>query len=436
MYQRIETSARYSGVAKLLHWLIAALILANILLAWRMEGSPGAVRYAIFQLHKSIGITVLLLTLIRIGWRLTHRPPPLSAHLARWERTLAHIVHHGFYLLMLGLPLTGWLLVSTSPTRIATLLYGTIPWPHIPVPAASAASANELAEFGHESLAYLAYLLIVLHVAGALKHHIIDRDGELGRMLPGRATATLLDARLGAIGLILLLIAGLTSSYPWFAARQAASVQAAPAPAEPAMAKPLAQSAASVPAPQPETIPAPKTAAAESTEKPAEPSEWIVDKAASSLGFRASWNGAAVEGGFGKWDADIRFDPDALDRSAVTVRIDMGSVTASDDNAAGALPGGDWFDSAAHPRSRFTATKFRALGGDRYETRGMLSIRDTSRPLTLPFTLRIDGDKAKISGTATLSRTAFGVGQGQWTATDEVADAVSVTVQLSAIRKK
>ena len=164
---RDEAHGRYTGVAKLLHWLIAGLILANIGLAWQMGGPRTPTTYAVVQLHKSIGITVLLLTLIRIGWRLSHRAPPLPPHLKTWERVLAHIVHTGFYVVMLGMPLTGWLMVSTSRTGIPTMLYGLIPWPNLPIGAAARTAAHAAGENGHGFLGLLAYALI-LKDAGVL----------------------------------------------------------------------------------------------------------------------------------------------------------------------------------------------------------------------------------------------------------------------------
>src|SRR5262249_8894805 len=120
--------ARYSALAIVLHWTIALAIVLQIVLAGRMEGPPTPASFAVTQLHKSIGITILLLPLARIGWRLINRPPPMPAGLAPWERSLAKATHAGFYVVMLGMPLTGWLMVSASRIEIPTLLYGQVPW--------------------------------------------------------------------------------------------------------------------------------------------------------------------------------------------------------------------------------------------------------------------------------------------------------------------
>jgi cytochrome b561 len=179
---------RYAAVAIGLHWLIAALIAANILIAWGFEDLKGLAKFNQMQLHKSVGITVLILSLGRLGWRLTHRPPPLPAHMPRWEKIAAHAVHWGFYVIMIGLPVTGWIIVSASPSNIPTLLYQTIPWPHLEfvhgLPMADRKGIDEAMEETHELLGKLTYALIVLHVAAALKHQFWNKDGLIWRMAP------------------------------------------------------------------------------------------------------------------------------------------------------------------------------------------------------------------------------------------------------------
>jgi len=124
---------RYTTVAIVIHWLIAAALIFQIILGWRMgDGPKGPTTYALFQLHKSIGITILLLSLARLAWRLFNTPPAPPEGQPKWEQVASKLVHIGFYVIMIGLPLTGWILVSASRVLIPTLLFGTMPWPHIP----------------------------------------------------------------------------------------------------------------------------------------------------------------------------------------------------------------------------------------------------------------------------------------------------------------
>ena len=424
-------SRRYSTVAIILHWLIAAAIVLQVILGWRMGGQPTPERFAVFQLHKSVGITILLFSLVRLGWRLANPPPPLPANLPRWEALLSKIVHVGFYVVMIGMPLTGWLAVSTSRIAVPTLLYGTIPWPHIPVVSDLAPGAkhlwNQIGGGAHETGAWLIYGLLALHVAGALKHQLFSRDEAiLGRMAPGARPGRWLDPRLIAI---LLAFAGVIA-FGSLVQPPRPAMAAAPAPAEAADTPPPAAPAApavevAAAGPTPTTAPAP----AETTD----PVHWKVSPG-STLTFTTAWSGTPVEGRFERWKADILFAPKALDRSKVTVTIDMGSAKTGDEQRDASLPAPDWFDSASHPNAVFTANRFTQSGEGRYVAHGTLTLRGVTKPLDLPFQLKIDGAKATVSARASLDRIAFGVGQGEFTATDQIPAKVGLRVQLRAQR--
>ena len=133
---------------------------------------------------------MLLLTLVRIGWRLGNPPPPLPApHGRPGSAGRRRATHYVFYLLMLGMPLSGWAMVSASPLIKVhpTVLYGVVPWPAFPYGHLDSDTLHGIRKamtFTHEKLAWLAYATITLHVAAALKHHLIDRDDVLTRMLP------------------------------------------------------------------------------------------------------------------------------------------------------------------------------------------------------------------------------------------------------------
>ncbi|HRD46144.1 MAG TPA: cytochrome b/b6 domain-containing protein, partial [Caulobacter sp.] len=128
------TQARYSTVAIILHWLIAALLVWIVLLGWEAEDLRGTAKMVPLQLHKPLGILVLLLTLARLAWRRVRPAPPLNPGLKPWERNLAKAVHIGFYLLLLLIPLTGWAMVSASALIIQypINMFGLFDWPAIP----------------------------------------------------------------------------------------------------------------------------------------------------------------------------------------------------------------------------------------------------------------------------------------------------------------
>lgn len=181
---------RFSWVAIQLHWTIAALIIANFAIAMRFDGLKGMALFDLVQWHKSLGITVLVLSLLRLAWRILHRPLPYTPGVAPWEKVAATAAHWMFYGLMIGLPLSGWILVSASPLGIPTLLYKTVPWPHIaPVhdlPMAERKSIATSVGAAHHWLAWGGGALLVLHVAAALRHHLVARDEVLWRMAPLR----------------------------------------------------------------------------------------------------------------------------------------------------------------------------------------------------------------------------------------------------------
>lgn len=178
---------RYDKVAKTLHWLIALSILFMLGLGWIMDDLVGPQKFRAFQLHKSIGITILLLSLLRLAWRITHRFPTLPDTMTIWEKWAAHAAHIGFYCLMIGMPLTGWILVSTSSQDIPTILYGFIPWPHLPFLSGleNKKEIHHLSGNAHGLFAYTMAGLIILHAGAAWKHHLVNRDDILLRMAPG-----------------------------------------------------------------------------------------------------------------------------------------------------------------------------------------------------------------------------------------------------------
>lgn len=418
--------ARYSTLAIVLHWTIAALIILQIILAGRMEGrTPEA--FAVVQFHKSIGITVLLLSLVRLAWRLLHPPPPEPEALARWERTLSTGVHWAFYAVMIGMPLTGWIMVSTSRIVLPTLLFGTIAWPHVPGLAELAPAAkkpwHDLSLAGHGLIIKGAYVLIALHVAGALKHQLFGREEPvLSRMAPGAVSGRWWEPRLLVIA---VGVAAVVAFGRFYEPPHPATGVLPPPPPPPPVEEAVALPAVVAPAPAGAPVVAPT---------PAGPAKWVVSPG-STLGFATSWSGEAIQGRFDKWTADILFSPDALDASKLTVTIDLTSVKTGDEQRDASLPSGDWFDVAEHPKAIFTASKFTQAGEGRFVAHGKLSLRGVSRPLDLPFRLKITGDTASVSGVTTLDRTAFGVGQGEWQSTDSIPAKVTVTVALKARRR-
>ena len=185
-----EPIRRYNRIAMTFHWLVAALILINVAWGLRAVGSDKAQAQGLIDTHKSIGLTVLGLVLLRLLWRFGHRPPPLPRSYPRWERSLAHGAHWALYATMLLLPLTGyihdsaWAEAATHPIR----WFGLFQVPRLPVIKTLDPAMKEQVHSGfaaaHLYMTYVLYALVALHLIGVAKHHIIDHEGEIGRMLP------------------------------------------------------------------------------------------------------------------------------------------------------------------------------------------------------------------------------------------------------------
>lgn len=411
--------ARYSTGAIFLHWTIAALIIAQVPIGWQMGIDKSAKSFALFQLHKSVGITILLLTLARIAWRIIHRPPPMTVH--GWQGALARFIHTLFYILLLALPLTGWLLVSTSKVSVPTLLFGVVPWPNLPIAEGMRHALHEVGEESHELLAYILILAFLLHVAGALKHHWIDRDTTIQRMAPG--VRSVFSPWLLAI---LVLVAGAFAFGRFYVPPLPEGGEAAQAKEEVSQTPPAA---AEFPAVTPIDNAVDQVLAEEKAD-PDALARWTVQKG-GTLGFTTQWSGNTLEGRFRKWDADISFGANALDQSRVTVRIETGSATTGQGQPDEALPGEEWFASAAFPTATFNASKFRKTAKG-YEASGTLMIKGQTHPITLPFTLDINGDTAHMKGSATVNRVDYGVGFAE---TGEIPAEVKINMDFTAKRQ-
>ena len=411
---------RYTAVAIALHWIIAFSIIGLIAVGWLMEEmDPGPDYFAIVQLHKSFGITILLLSVARIIWRLMNPPPP-EPPMPGWQKFAASAVHVLFYVLIIAMPLTGWIMASASsdaPTRYFGLV--DIRLPGIPaLDLATREGLEEGFEQVHGNLAWVIIGLLVLHVAGALKHQFVDKDGLLARMAPGLfgRTAGPPDNgqghiwAFGAAALIFAAIAG----FSLFSARPNEAIAATVTEEE-------QQSASTAPA-------------------------WTVDYGKSSLKFRAGYQGDAFEGTLPDWTAQIQLDtaaapnPDTPIDGYIRVAIPMAKVSTGEPYFDESVTQGDWFDVSKHPEAVFEVTGgVYKLSDTQYEATGVLKLKGVDHPVRLPFTLTLDGDTAIARGEATLQRLALNVGAGtpaeakgdaEWVAND-----VGIVIDVTATRQ-
>lgn len=389
---RLPEGDRYTTVAVVLHWAIAAAIVLNLGLGWWMGEAiddPGWASLAIrvFQLHKSVGLTVLALSLLRLGWRLAHRPPPLPAHMRAWERLAARAVHWVFYGLMVALPLSGWLYASTQwresgPLAVPTLWFGRFEVPHLfglnELPARSRAGAAASLGDLHESLAWLMAGLLVLHLAAALKHRFVWRDAVVAGMAPG------VGAAVAALTVSAITLAGLL--------------------------------------PPRSTGPAPDirgTAAG-----------WVVDPA-SEIAFSGTHAGVPFRGRFTRWQADLRFNPFATRVITVAATVETSSATDGDPLHDGTLPDREWFDVAHYPLARFVATRIGPKPGGGLAVEGALTIKDRVLPVP-PLDLVVGEDALQVTGQFSLDRADADLGMESDPGGEFVSRRILVEVRILA----
>ncbi|MDZ4095521.1 MAG: cytochrome b/b6 domain-containing protein [Paracoccaceae bacterium] len=398
-----NTQQTFGTPARVLHWLTALLILSAIPLGLIANDLPYdtseslAQKAQLFSLHKTIGVAAFTVAALRIMWALTQpRPAPLHPD-RKLETAFAEAVHWLLYISLLAVPLSGWI------HHAATAGFAPILWPFgqdLPGIPESESLANTAAA-AHWVFTKLLIASIVLHITGALKHHVIDRDATLRRMLRG-APASQTPPR-GNSSLTPLLVAiGLYS----VGAGLAMSLTTPP------------------PAIRAETETAPVIRAMQG-------GNWQVQN--GTLEFSVRQLGSEVTGGFADWTADIIFSETPTDgrHGQVAVAIDTTSISLA--SVTPQVKSADFLDTATFGTAQFTADILTAATG--YTAYGTLTLHGITRPVTLPFTLILDGDTARMSGTATLDRRDFGIGPAY---KDEatVGFGVTVTIALTATRSR
>ncbi len=398
---------RYTNVAIVLHWAIAAMIFGLIGSGFAMMnlmGQGSELQYNVYQVHKSFGVMVLILTVARVLWRVFNRPPEEPDSVTPLERKASHFVHMAFYSMMILIPLSGWVLITVSPIQVETVLFfqSWLPWPHVPGLTTLSESTQDLlyflSHYAHAILAYGALILAGLHIAGALKHQLADGD-FIQRMLPARGDGGQTVGFGHATAWSAALVFAVAMIGAGAVARMDPNVVAdASGPTAPAVIVAAVDPAAEPPAVTQAETPAPTDAA------------WVRDPAVGGLTFTMEFDGETIEGAFASFETDIVFDPDNLAGSSVIVTIDTGSATLSSRSVTQSqLTGSDGFAVTDFPVATFASDAIRA-DGDGYLADGTLTIRGEAVPQTLAFTVEIDGDRAVAEGSLPVDRFDFGIG--------------------------
>jgi len=408
-------ASRYSVVAIWLHWAIATAIFGNFAIGWWMHSAidvPASQARAVaaFQIHKSLGLSILFLSVLRLAWRLFNPPPPMPAQMPAWQQTFAKLTHWAFYGLMLAIPLSGWLYVSTqwrdgAPLQVPTLWFGWFEVPHLfglnHAAAGLRAGVAGFFEEAHEFLARAIMLLAALHVGAALKHHFIGRDPVLTRMAPGlrvpgkaKYTARSRNERitLGVGFTVILLLTIIVTSLLFLP----------PAQEVESSGNQLAEISNT----------------AES---------WIIDPAKSSIRFSGVHAGKAFNGVFTRWEINAQIVPAAVAKSSISAYIATASAADGVKLHNTTLPQQEWFNVARYPRARFTTTEITRVRDNQYHLAGTLQIKN--KTIAVPqLSLSVNAQTATIQGTFTIDRAQANLGmesdpEGRW-----VSREITVTV--------
>jgi len=369
----------YTSIAKSLHWLIAIFVFILFPLAWIMDDFSGLQKFKLYNLHKSLGITVLTLMVLRVFWRFVTSAPSLPESMPVMERRAAHLGHFALYILLFLMPLTGWAMISASDKP--SVLYQFTAFPRIPwladLPIDQKKSYEELFQEVHAFTSYILLAFVSIHIAAALRHAFVLKDGILSRMLPrfgkARIAHALLFAVVGGAG---LAVAGVS---------------------------------------------------------PGRAEEWSINPAASRVGFEATGGGYTTRGTFSQYKTDIQFDPDAPELASIRVLLNMKSVTTGTGDVDSTLQSADYFNTSQFPTAQFVAKGAKLVSDGKYVLQGQLTLKGVTRPVALPFSVDIDSGSATVNAETKINRMDFGVGPEsvEGLAVDKV---VKLTFNLKALR--
>ncbi len=367
---------RYGDVAVIFHWLIALFILALLAVGKYMVGleDNDPVRFVLTQWHKSFGITVLILSVLRLLWRFTHRPPPELDSIPGWQQRVASLVHVILYALMFILPITGWIMVSASPLNIDTVLFNVIPWPHLPVPSGlEAREAIALSFAQYHELAGMALIAILLaHIGAALKHHFVDNDVILVRMLPQWRSSSLRRKLTVLLATVCASVAGLLLYAD--SGNQAALLAAGD----------------------------------------------------SEVSFIADVTGEQTAGVFTQSTVEALIDEQDPANSSVLARVQVGSFSSANSQVEGSLPDTEWFDVENYPEALFQSTQIEPGADGALLVTGDLTIKNTTQAVTFPMTLSDEDDKRVARGEFLIDRRDFAIGMESQDTDDYVGFEVMV----------
>lgn len=402
MIESSDINKSYSSLQKWFHWVIAGLILLQyllILLAEQTQEDGSRVQQlALIANHKSFGITILILACIRILLRIKLGSPPLPIAMPTWQQKASELSHASLYILIFALPITGWLMSSANAYSVSW--FNVVALPDFVEPNED---LGALLGALHELLWDVLIVIVFVHVIAALKHHLLDKDNVLTRMV---SKSSLISAIL--ILSVSLYVAGFKITSKSTEAMEPTST-------------------------------ASETQETFLNQTPKEVSSlplWIIDYQNSKILFNGEQAGAPFSGTWQQWEGRLQFDPASVTETSLAqanfdVSVDIMSVESNDDERDETILSSDFFDVANFPRARFQANKF-AKVGDNIQANGVLTLKGISQPTILTFSVETQDNLVVLRGNAKLNRHSWQIGIGDWADPTWVGSEVTVEVLVTA----
>lgn len=400
-----NTTEKYGAVSKVFHWLTALLILALIPLGKYAVSLPYETQANLhekawfFSLHKTLGVTVFFVALLRILWAVVQPHPRLLNPDHKTEAFLAKLVHWMLYGALVIVPLSGWI------THAAAVGYAPIWWPFgqtLPLVPKSVVVEQVFSGLHHLAVPVLA-LSIMLHVLGALKHHFIDRDATLRRMLPGNPTLGVIPEQSKSPTPFLIAVLVWGGVIGWSLTRDV------PASTTGETNTVTEQTASS-----------PEHKQAQQTDR------WEIVE--GEIAITVEQFGSEVTGHFSDWDAEIEFAPSKVLEKMGNVKTTIQTSSINLGSVSDQAKGPDFFDVQTFPSAVFRGDLFQVVDG--HEAIGTLVIKDIEIPVKFPFHLSYQDGQAHVTGRVELDRRDFELGQN---VTDEETLTFPVRVDISLV---
>ena len=351
---------RFHGYAISLHWLMALLIIGLLVVGNYMVSldESDALRFTLTQWHKSFGIIVFLLFVLRLIWRWTHRPPDLPADLKPWEVRAAGLTHTLLYLLVFIIPFSGWVMVSVSPLDLPTLLFNSVHWPHLALfnEVSDRAAVTELVAEIHAMAGNLIILLLVLHIGAALKHHFVLKDGVMLLMAPKLSDGHWVKGVMPLSAAIVLVVTGLIV----YGNSGSQSIS--------------------------------------------------TGTTTSHVSFEFELQNDIKSGSFADATVELLIDDSDVTASSLTAMVNTASVSTGNSQIESTLKSEDWFNVAQFPQALFQSDSLLAQEDDSFIVSGNLKIRGISQTVSFLLRLNQQDGKQMASGAFEVDRRDFELG--------------------------